>query len=639
MGTNKNFSSLVLALCLSCYSFDLVSQLKYWISFNDKAGTPYTTSNPSAFLTQKSVQRRTTYNIPIHVSDLPVNPSYISQVASVPNVTVMYASKWLNGVVVAIPNKTLAVNALSSINSFSFVLDTSRVKKFRLNVPEPVNNGQSAESNFNRGASDSNETSYDYGGSYTQNKQLNVICLHENGYRGQGMTIAVMDAGFFEVNTGAVFDSLRTRGGIVGTRNFADGGTDVYLGGGHGTAVLSCIAGNIPGVILGSAPLADFWLLRTEESQETISEEYNWIRAAEFADSVGCDILTTSLGYTDFDDESWDHTYATLTGRKAPMSIAANMAARKGMFVLNAAGNEGINSFHYISVPGDADSICTVGSVNELDEVSNFSSVGPTFDGRIKPELVARGKGAWVGVSGGFPADGTSFATPILAGAVACFWQAHRQYNNMKVLDTLKKGANNRCSPNNSRGWGLPKMCPEPVIFSSKALLDNKNKHDGIKVKFIANSPTAHTDSTFTNSDGTYTISLSEGKYMVVLSKNYYQSVYYNDSLPVNVNVCMGSWDLATLLGGPPVPPRIEFDFTAYADAFKDKMTIQLTDAGYDYVTVDVFDLAGRIILSAPSDAAKTTVTVDISNMADGVYLVKVKTSKGTRTKKVLKRK
>ena len=639
MVMNKKIIPLVFIFYFLFSSLSLFSQLKYWIKLKDKAGTPYSITNPSAFLTQQSIQRRTNYNIPFDATDLPVTPAYISQIENVQDVTVLFASKWLNGVVISVPTRSQAVVALNTIYTFTFVLDTSKVKKYHLNISDPVRPTPNADISLARPSGETT-VGYNYGGSRWQNEQLNVICMHENGYRGQGMTIGVLDAGFAGVESYNVFDSLRNRGGILGTRNFADGGTNVYLGSTHGTMVMSCMAGNKPGRILGSAPLANFWLMRTEEAGETISEEYNWIRGAEFADSVGVDILSTSLGYTEFDDPNMNHTYSTLNGRKAPMSIAATMAARKGLLVLNAAGNEGEGSWHYISVPGDADSICTVGAIDSLDRVPAFSSVGPTFDNRIKPDLVARGVGSWVsdGSYDGFPGNGTSFATPILAGAVACFWQAHKSYNNMKVLDTLKKGANNHCVPNNSRGWGLPKMCAvTTTFFKSTAFLKDKTNNSGIKVKFIAVSSTAHSDSTVTNTDGTYSITLNNGYYKVVFSKNYFGTEIYNNGTPVMIDLCTALTTVTLLSVGE--IPEVLFDFTAYADPATAQMTILLSDAGYDYVTVELYDLMGKILLSAKPEVNDTSIQFDISNLADAIYLVKVKTSKGTKTKKVLKRK
>lgn len=641
MVMNNKLVLFVFNLAFLLSGVNVSSQVKYWVSLKDKEGTPYTISSPAAFLSQQAIQRRTTYSIPIDETDLPVNPAYISQIESVADVTLLYASKWLNGLVISMPNSTLAATALATIKSFTFVLDTSHVRRYKLNLKEPENPNPHSEALFARPANDS--SLYNYGGSYLQNKQLNLECLHNEGYRGQGMTIAVMDAGFSNVNSYHVFDSLRDRGGILGTLDLVDGGTHVYKDGSHGTAVLSCMAGNKPGRILGSAPMANYWLFRTEEiAKETISEEYNWIRATEFADSVGVDIITTSLGYTTFDDTLHNHSYSELDGRQIPMSRVATMAARKGIFVLNSAGNEGGGSWKYVGVPGDADSICTVGAIDGMGNVASFSSVGPTFDQRIKPELVARGVATWIsdGIYDGYPGNGTSFSTPVLAGAVACFWQAHKTYNNMKVLDTLKKTATNYCSPDNSQGWGIPKMCPlSTTIIKSEAYLKGQNNHAGIKIKFEAVSSGAVTDSTYTVENGAYSIKLNNGMYQVSLSKNNYDSLHYNNYLPFLIDICHGVAPSVTLTAIQlPPEPQIRFDFTAYANPGDKQMHISLSDAGYEHIAIEVYDLFGKILVSTSADKNNTAFHFDIANVADGVYIIKVKTNKGTKVKKVLKR-
>lgn len=438
---------------------------RYWIKFSDKKGSTFSTDKPTEFLSFAAIERRIKYNIKIDETDLPVNQNYIDEVEAVANVKVIYASKWLNGVVIELDSIDLAYNALLTLEAKPFVVSNSQVRKMRVDFGEPVTDQQSAAPAFAQRSLETTTTtipSFSYGGSGAQIRQLQVECLHSQGLRGQGMTIAVLDAGFAFVEVNPVFDSLRNRNGILGTRDFVDGGTNVYVGSTHGTMVLSCMAALKPGLISGTAPLANYWLLRTEAPNEYITEEYNWIRGAEFADSVGADILTTSLGYTEFDDSRQNHTYATLNGRTAPMSIAATMAARKGMFVLNAAGNERASSWHYIGVPADADSICTVGAIDSLGREAAFSSVGPTADGRIKPDFVAIGAGTWVSQAGGgecFPGNGTSFATPVLAGAVACFWQANRQKSNIEILHEMRIRGDNAGAPNNNIGWGVPKLC------------------------------------------------------------------------------------------------------------------------------------------------------------------------------------
>ncbi len=469
MAMNKN--KLFLLLSFFGIVTSINAQTKYWVRLNNKnGGNPYTLSNPSAFLTPAAIQRRTTYNVPYHITDLPVTPSYVSQISAVPSVTVLYVSKWLNGVVVSITN---TASAMPIINSFTFVASTGVVNKYKLDMPVIEQPVFMPEQEMRANPT----TTFNYGGSYWQNKQLNVDCIHSQGFRGQGMVIAVLDAGFLNANINPVFDSLFNRGGVLGTRDFVSGGTNVYDDDAHGEMVLSCMAAIKPGVIMGSAPRANYWLLRTEDAPtEKLIEEYNWIRGAEFADSVGAQVLTTSLGYTQFDNPAQNHTFADLDGKTAPMSIAANLAARKGLLVLNAAGNGNGSSWPKVGIPADADSICTVGAIDSLSNVTGFSSIGPTADGRIKPDLVARGGNSWVSAANSsaacFQANGTSFATPILAGAMTCFWQAHPYLNSFKVLDTLKKTASNFAIPNNSRGWGTPNMCAVPIttVFKNHTL-------------------------------------------------------------------------------------------------------------------------------------------------------------------------
>jgi serine protease AprX len=543
------FFSLLISIGISQ---QLRAQKKYWVKFTDKTGTPYSISNPSAFLTQKSINRRTAFNIPIVQSDLPVNPSYVTQVDNIAGVTIHYASKWMNGVVISASSPSCLVQ----IKALPFVQDTSKVNKYKLNNLGPQLNTAKSE-NFQE-LRTASTGSYNYGGATWQNKQLKVDCLHNQGFRGQGFIIAVMDVGFSNVDVNPYFDSIRSRGQILGTRDFISGGTNVYDNEGHGMNVLSCMAAIKPGVIIGSAPGADFWLLRTEEgATETISEEYNWIRGAEFADSVGAHILTTSLGYTTFDDPNQNHTYSTLNGKTAPMSIAANLAARKGMLVFNSAGNEGSNLswLQHISVPADADSICTVGAIDSLGVVAPFSGIGPTFDGRIKPDLVAMGVNDFIVYNETFAgpgANGTSFSAPILAGAAACFWQAHRSFSNINVLTTLKSTASNSLNPNNSMGWGIPNMCAIPVGINEQ----------------INNS---------------------------------------------------------------------ELNCTVSPNPFNTEIRIDLNFSGAEVYDLCISDLSGKVVYHAHGNNLDTSKSLQLSQLNAGFYILRLSTSSGTLSKKLLK--
>jgi serine protease AprX len=441
-------------LFFSVLSGFVEAQNKYWIRFKDKNGTPFTTSNPSAYLSNKSIARRTAKGIPVTLSDLPVNPNYVSQIENLNGVTVLYASKWLNGVVASITNTTM----LMTINGLSFVANSNRVNRYKIDLGiESVEPLKQDLQNYRL----TSPANLNYGPSLAQAQQLNVTCLHTAGFSGQGMTIAVLDNGFSNANINPVFDSIRARNGILGTYDFVNSESNVYNDGSHGAMVFSTMAGYKSGDLIGTAYKANYWLFTTEEdAAETISEEYNWIRGAEFADSVGADILTTSLGYFKFDGNLNDHVTNDLNGRIAPMSIAATMAARKGLLVLNSAGNSG-GGATTIGVPADADSIISVGAVDINGLRTGFSSVGPTIDGRIKPDLMARGGQAIVCMpSGAFAnANGTSFSCPILAGAAACFWQKHPTLSNIKVIDTLKKMASQASAPDNLMGWGIPDLC------------------------------------------------------------------------------------------------------------------------------------------------------------------------------------
>ncbi len=452
----NKIKTIIFACLLLSITNELLAQFpgKYWVKFKDKNFSPYSVGIPSSYLSARSIARRANQGIGTDITDIPVNQTYINQVNAT-GAQVFQRSKWMNAAVVIINN----ASQLSAINSLTCVLSSAPVGKYIKTKSEEELSVNAITPSFYK---QSSVSSYSYGPSFTQVNQIGADCMHELGFRGQGIVIAVIDAGFENVNTNPVFDSLRNEGRLLGTRDYVQGNTSVnedYL---HGANCLSLIAGNTPGQLIGTAPKAGYWLIRSEDAAtEKIIEENNWVVAAEFADSVGADITTTSLGYTTFDNPSQNHVYADLNGRTAVASIASTMAARKGIFVLNAAGNEGGGSWNYIGVPADADSICTVGAVNGSGVHANFSSVGPTSDGRIKPDLSSMGQGSYVCNANGFfsSGNGTSYATPILAGAVACLWQAHPNRTNMAILHALKVTASQSTNPDNIYGWGIPNIC------------------------------------------------------------------------------------------------------------------------------------------------------------------------------------
>jgi serine protease AprX len=452
----NKIKTIIFACLLFSITNEMLAQFpaKYWVKFKDKNSSPYTISNPSAFLTTRSISRRTAQGIAIDMTDIPVNQTYINQVNGT-GAQVIQRSKWMNAAIVTVINSS----QLSAINSLTCVLSSAPVGKYIKTKSEEELSENSSTPSYQK---QSQVTAYNYGPSYTQVHQIGADCMHELGYRGQGMVIAVIDAGYENADINAVFDSLRNEGRILGTRDYVQGNTSVYEDYLHGANCLSLMAGNTPGQLIGTSPKASYWLLRSEEAaNEKIIEENYWVVAAEFADSVGADITTTSLGYTTFDNPSQNHVYADLDGRTSVASIAATMAARKGIFVLNAAGNEGGGAWNYIGVPADADSICAVGAVDGAGNHAGFSSVGPTSDGRIKPDLSSMGQNAYVCSPNGMfsSGNGTSYATPILAGAVACLWQANPAKTNMEILQALRSTASKSLNPDNVYGWGIPNMC------------------------------------------------------------------------------------------------------------------------------------------------------------------------------------
>lgn len=438
---------------------------RYIIRLKDKGTNPYSLSNPIQFLTQRSINRRARYNIPIDSADLPVTPRYIDSIKAAGAVTILNTSKWLNQVAI----RTNDAAALVKINSFPFVISAAPIGSMPVQI-NPVNKildePQSPASPASpQGVNDF----YNYGSSYAQVHIHNGEFLHNHGFRGQGMQLAVLDAGFFGYLSLPTFDSVRNAGQILGTWDFVDNHPSVNEDHQHGMNCLSTIAANLPGVFVGQAPKASFYLYRTEDvSSEYPIEEQNWAAGAERADSLGADIISTSLGYTSFDNSAFNYTYAQMDGNTTISARAADFAAKKGMLPVTAAGNDGNGSWHFIATPADADSTLTVGAVSNSGAVAGFSSYGPSSDGQIKPTLAAVGQGAIVANPfNGQPSsgNGTSFACPNLAGITTCLWQAFPEVNNMVLLDAMKQSATRFTSPDDRVGYGIPDMKKSFVIL------------------------------------------------------------------------------------------------------------------------------------------------------------------------------
>lgn len=459
------FIKHILILILGLQStIDAQNNARFVIEFTDKNGSSYNTSAPSAFLSAQAINRRNKQNITIKQNDLPVNKWYIDSVAKT-GVKILNVSKWLNAIAI---DTVGFPNALNKILSYPFV-------KSMLPVGIAIQNGNSsilktkAENKFDLETIDLASTDLNYGNSLNQTNMIGADCLHNKGFKGEGMVIAVIDAGFFNADTLPVFDSLFMNNQILGTVDFANKGNNVFKENPHGMQVLSTMGGNLPGKLVGTAPKAKYWLLRSEvAATENKIEEFNLVAALEFADSVGVDMVNTSLGYNTFDNASQNYTYQDMDGKTAISTRGVTIAASKGIIVVSSAGNSGNSGWKYITAPADADSILTVGAVNANGNLASFSSRGPTFDKRLKPNVVAQGQSAiFASVSGGITSgNGTSFSSPIMAGAVACLWQAYPNKTNMEIIDAVQRSASNNLNPDTLLGYGIPNLCTADMLLS-----------------------------------------------------------------------------------------------------------------------------------------------------------------------------
>lgn len=450
----------LLLFCLLLLSItEVKSQFtKNVIFFTDKKATTFSLSNPSAYLSARAVARRTKYNISIDSTDLPVVQQYIDSVLKTGTVTLLGRSRWLNAIII----QTSDADALTKINAFPFVKKTSGVALRQTNGRissskfSPVISSATTTNRFQQIEADT----FNYSASSAQVKIHKGEFLHNIGARGQGMQIAFLDAGFTSYPTNQFFDSTRARKQFLGTWDFVQNDSMVEDHS-HGLACLSTVAAYKPGSFVGTCPEAGYYLLRTEDAPtEQIIEEYNWAMGAEYADSSGADVISSSLGYTTFDNSAFNHTYADLDGNTTIAARMADMAAKKGMLVLISAGNDGDKTWHYINTPADADSVLTVGAVDANGVIAAFSSFGPSSDGQVKPDVVSVGAGTAIASTSGTIGfgNGTSFSCPNLAGLATCLWQLFPEVNNMKIISTVQKSSDKYNSPQAQYGYGLPNM-------------------------------------------------------------------------------------------------------------------------------------------------------------------------------------
>ena len=421
--------------------------LKYRISLKDKAATEYSLKKPEKYLSAKAIERRRKQNLPIDSTDLPVCRKYIDEIRK-QGVKIVVTGKWDNFVTVSCNDTTL----IDCIAALPFVLSTEKVW---------ISPGAGKPSMATERDSVLNQPTIHpdsiYGRAITQIQMSNGDKLHEAGFKGQGMTIAVIDAGFHNVDKITAMQNIR----ILGTKDFVNQQADIFAESSHGMSVLSCIGMNRPDIMTGTAPEASFWLLRSEDeySEHLVEQDY-WSAAVEFADSVGVDVINTSLGYYSFDDKSKNYKYRDLDGRHALMSRQASHIADKGMILVCSAGNSGAGSWKKITPPGDADNVLTVGAIDKRAVLATFSSVGNTADHRVKPDVVAVGVGSDVIRTDGNQgrANGTSFSSPIMCGMVTCLWQACPTLTAKEVIELVRRSGDRAGFPDNIYGYGVPDM-------------------------------------------------------------------------------------------------------------------------------------------------------------------------------------
>ncbi|MET0635366.1 MAG: S8 family serine peptidase [Chitinophagaceae bacterium] len=449
--------SLVFCSCLLLLSANLFSQnTRYLITFRHKGATSFSIADPTPYLSQRAINRRVKYGITIDSTDLPVPAAWVQEIRSVPNVTVLNSSRWLNTISI----QTTDPAALTYINNLPYVQSSQNIAGRSFNH---VSKTEEITGEINTAKAQDEGDHYNYGtGSQSEIKIHQGQFLHNIGLRGQGMQIAVLDGGFYQYNTLRAFDSINANGQVLGTWDFVERNSSVSEDHPHGMQCLSTMAANIPGVFTGKSPAASFYLFRTEDvSSEYPIEEFNWACGAERSDSTGADIISSSLGYGyQFSGGFADYPYSNLNGDITVAARAADLAAKKGLLVLNAVGNSGNDYWRGITTPADADSVLAVGAVSTTGVVGSFSSYGPSADGRVKPDIASIGVQAMIQASNNtiVTSNGTSYACPNMAGLASCLWQGFPEVNNMRIVSVLKESASNFSAPDNRIGYGIPDL-------------------------------------------------------------------------------------------------------------------------------------------------------------------------------------
>lgn len=450
------------AFCFQCFISSVFSQEIYRIMVNENF------RDNQLAISQKSLEKKLLRGVKIDKTDYGIKPEVIAGISMIPQTKILGKSRWFSSVLVEsyLPEDLLIQElfALLGVEGFQRLSTNStplQNEKLKLKHSATFKNKVLFTDDF-------------YGESFFQNNLLEIPFLHREGFAGLGIDIGVFDSGFEITDTLAMFQTLIQERRILASFDFVENPPNIFRSHFHGTAVLSTMAGYIPGAYVGTAFASNYYLFRTEDVRsESILEEWNWTFAAEKADSLGLDIITASLAYSEFDDVSTSYTPAMMDGKTAIVSQAAKKAFDKGILVVNSAGNYGDRPWRIIAAPADAEGLIAVGALNTSGQLASFSSVGPSADGRIKPDCCAIGEGTkTAGFSNEIYAlSGTSFSAPTVAGGLASLWSAFPSLSNQQMRKALLESATNATNPDNFCGYGVPnfRKAFENLASSTKA--------------------------------------------------------------------------------------------------------------------------------------------------------------------------
>lgn len=443
----------ILLLLFTVFAFQLYAQDEdAWVYLEEKDNVEAAISNPLTILTQRAIDRKNAHGVIIDARDVPVNENHITTLKAQPGITVMAKSKWLN-----------AVHVRGTVENINMLSDLEFV--FSIDFADKSLNAESGRFSENEDKFEIEETLTDftYGNTQNQVEMISADDLHLDDFTGEGMLVAVIDAGFTNVNTMSAFQRLRDNGDLLDGYDFVDRTENVYAytANTHGTRVLSTMAAYVQDEYVGTAPDASYYLFRTEDagSENPVEESY-WVEAAERADSLGVDVINTSLGYTTYDNPNYSYTNEDMDGQTAFITRGATIASEKGMLVITSAGNSGGNAWVIVGAPADSPNVLSIGAVDSNEDYAFFSSQGSAIQPTQKPDVAAQGLGAYVVNENDeiITNNGTSLSSPILAGGAVCLWQALPNASNTEIMQYIRMSASQYTTPDNFLGYGIPDL-------------------------------------------------------------------------------------------------------------------------------------------------------------------------------------